>query len=211
MLRPVVLLLVLLAAATSRADPTLRIDLRTTKDQPVANAVVSLTPADGAPVPSAAGQVHQIVQQGQEFSPYVTAVPVGSTVVFPNRDTVQHHVYSLSKAKKFELPLYDPGRSERIVFDRPGVVTLGCNIHDWMLAYIVVVPSPWFAVSDESGRITISAPPGVYHLEVWQPRLSHPLQQDVTLPASGEIHFGLKLHPDRRIRRAPDSAGGGYN
>lgn len=211
MLRPALCLLACLAALSVRGQPVLSIDLQDQKGAPVRDAVVSLTPADGAAVPSATSQVHEITQQGQEFIPYVTAIPVGSTVVFPNRDTVQHHVYSLSKAKKFELPLYDPGRSERLVFDHPGVITLGCNIHDWMLAYIVVVPSPWFAVSDANGRITISAPPGVYHLEVWQPRLSRPLRQEVTLPATGEVHFDLKLRPDRRIRRAPDSAGGGYN
>ncbi|HVU25193.1 MAG TPA: hypothetical protein VHE13_13785 [Opitutus sp.] len=190
----------------------LQVTLQDQHGAPVPDAVVSLSPTDGAAVPSATDQVHEIVQQGQAFIPYVTAVPVGSTVVFPNRDRVQHHVYSLSPAKKFELPLYDPGRSERIVFDRAGIVTLGCNIHDWMLAYLVVLPTPWFDRSDQTGHAALTAPAGAYRLTIWQPRLSRPLEQDVTLTAAPTaLALTLKLRPDRRLRRAPDSAGGAYD
>ena len=88
----------------------------------------------------------------------VTVVQAGTKVVFPNRDTVQHHVYSLSKPKKFELPLYNPGQKESLVFESAGLVTLGCNIHDWMIAYLLVVPTPWFAKTDEQGLTTATAP-----------------------------------------------------
>src|SRR3954470_8742436 len=122
--------------------------LQDAKGAPVADGVLSLIPLD-VPVPPVAPTAQaEIAQAGQEFLPYVSVVQVGTRVVFPNRDTVQHHVYSLSKPKKFELPLYNPGQNESFVFDVSGVVTLGCNIHDWMLAYLLVVPTPWFAKSD---------------------------------------------------------------
>lgn len=180
--------------------------------KPVVHAVVTLTP-EGPPVAKPGeGRTFEIEQHDQEFSPYVTVVPVGATVIFPNKDTVQHHVYSLSRPKKFEFPLYDPGKSAQLVFDQPGVITLGCNIHDWMLAYLVVVPTPFFGASDAAGRATLTAPAGNYTLEIWHPRLSRPLQQPVRLDgAPRELPFTLKLRSDRRIRRAPSAEGGGYN
>jgi plastocyanin len=177
----------------------------------VADAVVSLHPLDGAavPPPTAAGEV---AQQNQEFTAYVTVVQAGTRVVFPNKDTVQHHVYSLSKARKFELPLYNPGQNESIVFDTPGLVTLGCNIHDWMLAYLVVVPTPWFAKTDAQGLATVTAPAGRYRLELWHPRLSAALAQEITLTAAAtdQRDFALTLKPDRRIRRGGATKSGGY-
>ena len=203
-----------LAAATLAAAPTpatLTIHARTPKGEPVADAVVSLHPLDGAavPPPAAGGEV---AQQNQEFTAYVTVVQAGTRVVFPNKDTVQHHVYSLSKAKKFELPLYNPGQNESIVFDTPGLVTLGCNIHDWMLAYLVVVPTPWFAKTDAQGLATVTAPAGRYRLELWHPRLSAALTQEITLTAAttDQRDFALTLKPDRRIRRGGATKSGGY-
>lgn len=208
------LALFVLAAATAAAAPgpaTLTLHTRSPKGEPVADAVVSLHPLDGAavPPPSAAGEV---AQQNQEFTAYVTVVQAGSRVVFPNKDTVQHHVYSLSKAKKFELPLYNPGQNESIVFDTPGLVTLGCNIHDWMLAYLVVVPTPWFAKTDAQGLATVSAPAGRYRLELWHPRLPAALTQEITLTAAAaeQRDFTLTLKPDRRIRRSGATKSGGY-
>lgn len=212
MLRRLALSLLLLPAAVAAAAPSLSVTLHDAKGAPVADAVVSVVPTDGAAMPAAPERRYEISQQGQQFSPYVTAVPVGATVTFPNRDSVQHHVYSLSRPKKFELPLYDPGRSESLVFDQPGVVTLGCNIHDWMLAYLVVVPTPWFAQTAADGVALIAAPAGAYRLEVWHPRLARPLTLDVTLAdAPMALALTLKLRPDRRIRRAPDGGGGGYD
>ena len=203
-----------LAAATLAAAPNpaaLTIHARTSKGEPVADAVVSLHPLDGAavPPPAAGGEV---AQQNQEFTAYVTVVQAGTRVVFPNRDTVQHHVYSLSKARKFELPLYNPGQNASIVFDTPGLVTLGCNIHDWMLAYLVVVPTPWFAKTDAQGLATVTAPAGRYRLELWHPRLSAALAQEITLTAAAtdQRDFALTLKPDRRIRRGGATKSGGY-
>ena len=181
------------------------------KGAPVPDAVVFLVPTDGAaiPPPAAAGE---IAQADQEFTTYVTVVQAGSRVQFPNQDNVQHHVYSLSKAKKFEFPLYNPGQNKSLVFDVSGMVTLGCNIHDWMIAYLLVVPTPWFTKTGADGTATVAAPPGRYRLEVWHPRLTTAITQEVALTA-GEVtprDFTLTLKPDRRIRRGGASKPGGY-
>lgn len=200
----------LLAPALSAGE--LRIGLADQNGKPVGDAVVTLEPTEGISSVPGEGRTFEIVQSDQEFAPYVTVVPVGATVVFPNRDTVQHHVYSLSRPKKFEFPLYDPGKSAQLVFDQPGVITLGCNIHDWMLAYLVVVPTPHFAQSDATGQAALAAPPGNYTLEIWHPRLSRPVRQTVQLTdADTALTYTLRLRSERRIRRAPSAEGGGYN
>ncbi len=210
---PSLLLVLALGAAPLLAIAgTLRVMLTDSKGKPVEDAVVSLVKTEGeAPAVKPMTSV-EITQHGQQFLPYVTAVTVGTSVVFPNKDTVQHHVYSLSKPKKFELPLYAPGKAESIVFDQPGLVAIGCNIHDWMLAYLVVLPTPWFAKSDAQGAAALEAPAGAYRLEVWHPRLASAVTQPVVLPAGGAepVALSLALKPDRRVRRAPDGKSGGY-
>jgi len=201
---------IVLAHAATAAE--LNVAIKGNKGETVADAVVSLVPLDApvsAPAPSAP---HEIAQQNQEYASYVTVVQAGSTVMFPNRDTVQHHVYSLSKAKKFELPLYNPGAAESLVFDVSGVVALGCNIHDWMLAYLVVVPTPYFAKSDDRGAAAVSAPAGRYQLQLWHPRLATPLTEEITLAdgTAARREFTLALKADRRIRRGPESKRSGY-
>lgn len=211
-LRRYLALLVLATPALAGATPSnLAITVKGTKGEPVADAVVSLVPLDGAALPAPEASA-SISQQNQEFTTYVTVVQAGSRVLFPNKDTVQHHVYSLSKAKKFELPLYKPGQNESVVFDVPGLVTLGCNIHDWMLSYIVVVPTPWFAKTDATGLATVAAPAGHYRLELWHPRLATLVTQEVSLGASepAQRDFTLTLKADKRIRRGGATKTGGY-
>lgn len=179
---------------------------------PLEDAVVSLMPLDFEPPPPAeAGR--EIVQDNKEYEPYVTAVRAGAVVKFPNRDSVQHHIYSVSKAKRFEKPLYASGSSETEVFERTGIVTLGCNIHDWMIAYVVVLPTPWFVKTGPDGLARLEGlPPGRYRLEIWHPRLSRSLTREITLAAGDNPSeaVSLKLKPDRRIRRAPTGGTGGY-
>lgn len=204
------LLAVALAATVSAQTLTVRV--RDAKGAPVSDAVVSLTPAGpAAPAPPTSRAPVEVVQRDQEYVPYVTVIRAGTLVEFPNADDIQHHIYSVSKAKRFEKPLYAPGAREAVLFDQPGVVTLGCNIHDWMIAYIVVLSTDFFAQSDADGLARLDAPPGTYRLEVWHPRLPKPLQEDLTLPAGDTAReFTLTLRPDRRIRRAPEAKTGGY-
>jgi plastocyanin len=192
--------------------------VRTADGKPVADAVLSLTPLDGQAVPAAAAPtapVARIAQIGQEYEPLVTPVRTGSPIEFPNLDTVQHHVYSVSKPKRFEIPLYDRGRTETVVFEKPGIVTLGCNIHDWMLAYAVILDTPWFVKTSADGRASLAAlPAGRYRLDLWHPRLAKPITREVTLAAAtgaAPEKFDLALRPERRPRRAPaPGAGSGY-
>lgn len=205
------LCLLLVLAATLRAAE-FNCLLVSNKGEAVADGVVSLIPLERPAPPAPADARVEIAQKDQEFSAYVTVVQAGTLVVFPNRDTVQHHVYSLSKAKKFELPLYNPGQDESLVFDVAGLVTVGCNIHDWMISHVVVVPTPWFAKTDAQGAARITAPAGRYRLEVWHPRLAAPITKEVMLaeapPATETLTLALK--PDRRVRRAIGPKGGGY-
>lgn len=138
----------------------------------LADVAVALEPV-GAPRPAmqARTRTAEIVQQGKRFIPLMTAVPTGTAVHFPNRDTVRHHVYSFSPARTFELKLYIGTPAEPVVFDTPGIVVMGCNIHDQMVAYVVVSDTPWVGVSDGAGKLRIEGvPPGDYVLAYWHPR-----------------------------------------
>jgi plastocyanin len=180
----------------------------------VADAVVSLVPLDrtAVPMPPAAARRIDIAQIARQFEPYITVVRVGTTVRFPNNDGVQHHVYSLSPAKKFEMPLHKPGRADSVVFDQTGVVAVGCNIHDWMSAYVVVVDSPWFAVTLTDGVARIpGVPPGRYRAEIWHPRMAALEKRELAVAdAAAAVTLELPLKPGFRNRPAPPDAGGVY-
>jgi hypothetical protein len=114
-----------------------------------------------------------VEQFDREFVPYVSVIQTGTTVTFPNRDPILHHVYSFAPAKTFEIKLYTGKSPGVIVFDKPGVVNIGCNIHDWMIAYLLVVSTPYFAKTNASGVARFrDLPAGGYELRVWHPRQS---------------------------------------
>ena len=114
----------------------------------------------------------EIAQASRQFIPQVNVVTVGTSVTFPNRDTVRHHVYSFSPAKTFELKLYTGTLASPVVFDKPGVAVLGCNIHDNMAAWVVIVDTPHYGRSGADGKLTLdNVPPGDYRLRVWHARL----------------------------------------
>ena len=169
--------------------------------KPLPDAVVSLTPASGPP-PSGRPPTAVMDQINKEFVPLVLPVMVGTAVSFPNRDNIRHHVYSFSPAKKFELPLYIGTPSQPVVFDKPGPVALGCNIHDWMVAYIYVVATPHFAKTTADGKARLEGlPAGPYEARVWHPRLrGEAPAKSVTLTddEEGQITFGVTLRPDSR-------------
>jgi plastocyanin len=186
--------------------------------QPVADAVVIAVPADGArpPAKSAerprAGVVDQV---NKEFTPKVTAILVGTAVTFPNHDDVRHHVYSFSPAKRFELPLYAGEPAGPVVFDKPGVVVLGCNIHDWMVGYIYVSESPYFAKTDKDGKAIIAElPPRAYAVRVWHPQLEATEETtrksvDASRPGRVDVAWQIKLKREVKVRRAPGAEGRG--
>lgn len=174
----------LLAWAAGANAVTVQLQAVSPSGRPLADAVLLLEP-QGAKAPVQPLPRVEIVQQGRRFIPAVTVVPMGTKVHFPNQDTVRHHVYSFSSAKKFELKLY-VGRPENPVeFDRAGVVVLGCNIHDKMVGWVLVVDTPWYAKTAASGHATLSdVPPGAYVLRSWHPDLpagSTGIEQPVTV------------------------------
>jgi plastocyanin len=161
--------------------------------------VVMLEPVD-ARLPVKAMSGVEIAQARRTFIPDVTVVTVGTPVTFPNRDTVRHHVYSFSPAKTFELKLYSGTPSTPVVFDKPGVVVLGCNIHDPMLAWVVVVDTPHHARSGEQGQARLEGvAPGAYRLVAWHPRLA----PDATLPSVGVNVGGSDLEVPIRVEATP--------
>lgn len=151
--------------------------------RPLADAVVFVesAAAKAAARPLAGVEIGQV---RRSFVPALSVVTVGTAVDFPNRDTVRHHVYSFSPAKRFELKLYVGKPEAPVVFDRPGIAVLGCNVHDQMAAWVVIVETPWFARSDAQGRAHLpDVPAGRHQLRTWHPdfavgaaALSQPLE-----------------------------------
>jgi plastocyanin len=133
---------------------------------PLDNAVVWAMPKGAVPArPKREGAIEQI---GKQFVPLVTVVQAGTQVRFPNRDEIRHHVYSFSPAKAFEIKLYAGTPAEPVLFDKPGEVVLGCNIHDHMIAYLYVVDTPFFAKAGKDGRARLEGlPAGEYELHAW--------------------------------------------
>ena len=114
----------------------------------------------------------EVEQVERRFTRRVTVVTAGSELRFPNRDKVRHHVYSFSPTKTFELKLYSGTPSNPVLFDKPGIAVLGCNIHDRMVAWVVVVETPYYAQSDAHGALRLdNVPPGSYRLRSWHPGL----------------------------------------
>jgi len=132
-------------------------------------------------------------QLNRQFVPHVLAVQTGTAVQFPNSDNVRHQVYSFSRAKRFQIPLYEGMPPEPVVLDKPGVLTLGCNIHDRMSAYIVVVDTPYFAMTEDGKATLTGLPAGSYSLHLWQPRAPAASQaQRVTLEPSEKLLVTLQ-------------------
>ena len=192
---------------------SLEVTVKDDKGRPVSDAV-AYAAATGAA--SAAPRKQAVVdQRDKQFVPYVTPVQVGTAVIFPNSDNIRHHVYSFSSAKKFELPLYSGVPTQPAVFDKVGFVTLGCNIHDWMIAYVAVLPTPHFQATRQDGRAVLKdLPAGQYTVQVWHPALKgqpEALAQRVDVGGSTKnLLFTLPLKHDLRAKRAPGLTTGGY-
>lgn len=182
----------------------------------VSDAVVSATPVDPKAAPRAKPQTVAVDQVDKQFVPYVKAVFVGSKVKFPNSDNIRHQVYSFSPAKKFELPLYGGTDAPPVVFDKPGVVVLGCNIHDWMVGYIYVSETPFFAKTETAGTASIAdLPPGEYTVRIWHPSMEHGEEtttRQVTLNADSptSVSWEVGLKPAYRVPRVSGAGSPGY-
>ena len=166
--------------------------------RPVRDAVVTLYPAGSAARAPSAGGRFVVSQQNLQFHPFLTIVPVGADVSFPNLDPTKHHVYSFSPAKRFELKLFARDQSRTVRFDRAGVVALGCNIHDAMSAFIVVTDSAWTTRTNAQGIAAFgNAPNAPGRVTVWHPFLRAPggtLQQAIA-PTQRSANFMVRLRP----------------
>ena len=153
-------------------------------------------------------------QVDKEFTPYMTAIQAGTKIDFPNNDKIRHQVYSFSETKRFEIPLYSGTPSDPVLFEKPGIVALGCNIHDWMTAYIFVADSPYFAVTDANGRAKISnLTTGQHDIEAWHPTAKGDAKETRQRASSttANLTFTLATKPVWRAWRAPNNANtGGY-
>jgi len=166
------------------------------KGLPAEDAVVVANPLAGPPAPPGAPATAVVDQIDKEFNPLVTVVRTGTLVSFPNKDSIKHHVYSFSPAKRFELPLYKGKPSKPVLFDHAGLVVLGCNIHDWMLGYVYVVDSPWFAKTGNDGKARLSdLPAGDYEIVVYHPRAKDPAE-----PSRQRIAIEAKPKPPLRYQ-----------
>jgi plastocyanin len=180
--------------------------------RPVADAVVALAPRGALAAAPPAPMPRLIVDQRNEtFIPYVQIVPLGGTVTFRNSDLTRHHVYSFSPIKAFEFMLVPGEASEPVRFERTGVVAIGCNIHDRMVAYLYVTDLPWASLTDQQGRAVLSDPPdGTYMLHTWHPRL-RPGRPEPTQPVTlagtpGQVAISLSLLRDQARRPDPERA-----
>lgn len=146
----------------------------------------------------------EIAQASRQFTPQVNVVTVGTSVTFPNRDTVRHHVYSFSPAKTFELKLYTGTLASPVVFDKPGVAVLGCNIHDNMAAWVVIVDTPYYGRSGADGKLALdNLPPGDYRLRVWHARLpvgAPAIDQPVTVVAAASAASAMNATNAATVR-----------
>ncbi|MBH0013159.1 MULTISPECIES: plastocyanin [unclassified Pseudoalteromonas] len=181
------------------------ITIKNANNDPLPNAVVWLTAGGPSSVipPEAP---YAMTQQNREFKPRILVVPQNAKVEFPNADSIMHHVYSFSKAKTFELKLYKEHPKAPITFDQTGVVELGCNIHDWMLGYIVVVDSTIFAITDESGNVDLNANSGEYTLSVWHSGFSDisKVESQTITVATNPITYKVKQEIAEQIDFATD-------
>lgn len=184
----------------------LAVTVRDASGQPVPDAVVFVYEVSGATfTPPAEPAI--LDQIGKEYVPHILPILAGTRVKFPNRDNIHHHVYSFSPAKTFELPLYKGEPAQPVTFDKVGVVKLGCNIHDWMSATVLVLDNPYFALTSTAGACALTGlPERTLSVAAWHERLTGPVEstrQDVRLApgAAAQAVFTLNLRPAPPKRR----------
>jgi plastocyanin len=172
----------------------------------VQNVVLWLTHADGSPTPPVppADQRPRLVQKDKSFQPHVLVVPVGTLVQFPNRDPFFHNVFSLFEGKRFDLGLYEAGSTRDVLFDKPGISYIFCNIHAEMSAVVIALATPYYGISNRKGTVTISkVPPGRYTLHTWYetavPDMLNSMTREVTIsqtsPSLGQLRLPAPIVP----------------
>ncbi|HET9447505.1 MAG TPA: hypothetical protein VFO35_14660 [Steroidobacteraceae bacterium] len=190
----------LLAAPADAVARTITGQVVEQDGKPIANAVVFVQ--EPAAMSSAAASPAIMDQFNKTFVPEMLPIAVGTQVRFPNRDQIRHHVYSFSRPKRFELPLYKGEDAPPVLFDKPGVVKIGCNIHDWMSAIILVLPNQRFAVTKEDGTFSLPGlESGNYTITAWhaqaREKTDDVAQRVAVMDHDPRLNFKLSLAPAR--------------
>lgn len=183
------------------AAATLEGVVRDAAGRPVVDAVIyAMVP--GKPQAAKPGTSAIVDQIDKEFVPYVLPVQVGTQVRFPNQDNIRHNVYSFSPAKVFSLQLYRGTMAEPVLFDKPGGIVLGCNIHDNMIAYVLAVETPHFGVTDAAGKVSLrNLAAGEYEVMAWHPQKQEEaaaVSRRVSISGTATVSFAITLKPDPR-------------
>jgi plastocyanin len=182
-IRPLCLIVLSLSPLAALAVPV-TVQLRGPGGQPLANAAVAVE-VKGRTGKTTTAKA-DMGQRDRQFTPQLLIVQTGTAVNFPNFDTVRHHVYSISPIKVIDIKLYSGTPTEPIVFDKPGVAALGCNIHDRMSAHVIVVDTPLFARTDDKGQATFDLPVGEHVAKAWHDGQKSQTLQSVKL----DVHAG---------------------
>lgn len=185
---------------------SLSVKVTNASGQAVKDVIVYLQPKSAMNVSEASAI--EIEQKNKLFNPFISVIPTGTIATFPNHDGIGHHVYSFSETKTFELPLSEEELSQEILFDKPGVVTIGCNIHDWMVAYIYIVDTPYFAKTNSTGLANLEKiTPAEYELHIWHPGSISSIDSVSTITiAQDQVTqeaFILNIRPDYFWKPAP--------
>jgi len=179
----------------------------------VAQAVVFVSELPSGVVPNSQPRSAIMDQIQKQYVPHVLPIVVGTEVHFPNHDQILHHVYSFSQTKSFEIPLYKGEMAAPVRFDKVGAIKIGCNIHDWMSGVILVLPTPYYAMTDKTGGFVLQdLPSGTYPLTCWhelsQVKVADTVQKVEVNGDTSEVRFTLSLKSVRP--RLPVHGGRGY-
>jgi plastocyanin len=187
-------LLAMLIARAAFAG-TVTVNVTTQSGAAAEDTIVVFDPLDATP---AAGHDAAIIDQiNKRFVPRVSVVRTGTTITFPNSDRIRHQVYSFSPAKTFALKLYAGSPKTPVEFDHPGLVVLGCNIHDTMVAFVGVVDSPYFAKTSDAGNATVNLPAGRYRLRAWHPNEVAAIPSREITVAAAPLSIPLAIDVDK--------------
>jgi hypothetical protein len=210
-------------AAAQQVTASGQVELTSKRGRPGkdrSQVVVWLTPLGAVPdisgIPQRPLQAPRLVQKNKRFEPRILVVPAGTAVEFPNRDPFFHNVFSLFEGKRFDLGLYEAGTTRSVHFDHAGVSYIFCNIHPEMSAAVIALKTPYYAISNGAGMLSIpDVPPGRYQLQVWyegsSPETLKRLTREITLSA-GDAGLGtLKILEDSPVSNHKNKYGREYD
>jgi len=200
--------LVLLASSICARAADLSLMIVNHDGSGVGEVVVTAMPAAAGTASAAAPASKRAImdQRNLTFTPRVLVVAAGTSVEFPNSDSVSHQVYSFSPAKRFQLPLYKGEIHPPVVFDRAGLVVLGCNIHDSMVGYIYVTDAPYFGTTEAGGGLQLKGlPGGDYRITIWSPFITDaPASLLRTVHVDGNENATLRMQLGLPLRARPE-------